>query len=328
MISDFTKLVYTPHSHSRQDHKMKIFKKKNPKQLTDSLEKTRSSFFGQLGDLFRNTELDDDFWEDLEDTLISADTGIAVAENVVSNLKEIVRTKKISSSQQCLKELREELLKILNLNKLNLDEEIEKPAVFVMVGVNGVGKTTSIAKLARLLLDMELTVILGAADTFRAAAIDQIQIWGQKLGINVIAQAPGSDPGAVAFDTIGAAKSRDIDVAIIDTAGRLQGKSNLMEELKKISKIAKRESVESSVKIILTIDGTTGQNGLLQAAEFTKFVEPDGIFLSKLDGTSKGGIAVAIADQLKIPIWFIGTGEQLDDIAVFDPELFISGIID
>ncbi|MEC7733176.1 MAG: signal recognition particle-docking protein FtsY [Chloroflexota bacterium] len=307
---------------------MKIFKKKNPKQLTDSLEKTRSSFFGQLGDLFRNTELDDDFWEDLEDTLISADTGMAVAENVVSNLKEIVRTKKISSSQQCLKELREELLKILNLNKLNLDEEIEKPAVFVMVGVNGVGKTTSIAKLARLLLDMELTVILGAADTFRAAAIDQIQIWGQKLGINVIAQAPGSDPGAVAFDTIGAAKSRDIDVAIIDTAGRLQGKSNLMEELKKISKIAKRESVESSVKIILTIDGTTGQNGLLQAAEFTKFVEPDGIFLSKLDGTSKGGIAVAIADQLKIPIWFIGTGEQLDDIAVFDPELFISGIID
>ena len=173
---------------------MKIFKKKNPKQLTDSLEKTRSSFFGQLGDLFRNTELDDDFWEDLEDTLISADTGIAVAENVVSNLKEIVRTKKISSSQQCLKELREELLKILKLNKLNLDEEIEKPAVFVMVGVNGVGKTTSIAKLARLLLDMELTVILGAADTFRAAAIDQIQIWGQKLGINVIAQAPGSDP--------------------------------------------------------------------------------------------------------------------------------------
>ena len=307
---------------------MKIFKKKNQKQLTDSLEKTRSSFFGQLGDLFRNTELDDDFWEDLEDTLISADTGIAVAENVVSNLKEIVRTKKISSSQQCLKELREELLKILKLNKLNLDEEIEKPAVFVMVGVNGVGKTTSIAKLARLLLDMELTVILGAADTFRAAAIDQIQIWGQKLGINVIAQAPGSDPGAVAFDTIGAAKSRDIDVAIIDTAGRLQGKSNLMEELKKISKIAKRESVESSVKIILTIDGTTGHNGLLQAAEFTKFVEPDGIFLSKLDGTSKGGIAVAIADQLKIPIWFIGTGEQLDDIAVFDPELFISGIID
>ena len=307
---------------------MKIFKKKNPKQLTDSLEKTRSSFFGQLGDLFRNTELDDDFWEDLEDTLISADTGIAVAENVVSNLKEIVRTKKISSSQQCLKELREELLKILKLNKLNLDEEIEKPAVFVMVGVNGVGKTTSIAKLAQLLLDMELTVILGAADTFRAAAIDQIQIWGQKLGINVIAQAPGSDPGAVAFDTIGAAKSRDIDVAIIDTAGRLQGKSNLMEELKKISKIAKRESVESSVKIILTIDGTTGQNGLLQAAEFTKFVEPDGIFLSKLDGTSKGGIAVAIADQLKIPIWFIGTGEQLNDIAVFDPELFISGIID
>ena len=281
-----------------------------------------------MGDLFRNTELDDGFWEDLEDTLISADTGMAVAENVVSNLKEIVRTKKISSSQQCLKELREELLKILKLNKLNLDEEIEKPAVFVMVGVNGVGKTTSIAKLARLLLDMELTVILGAADTFRAAAIDQIQIWGQKLGINVIAQAPGSDPGAVAFDTIGAAKSRDIDVAIIDTAGRLQGKSNLMEELKKISKIAKRESVESSVKIILTIDGTTGQNGLLQAAEFTKFVEPDGIFLSKLDGTSKGGIAVAIADQLKIPIWFIGTGEQLDDIAVFDPELFISGIID
>ena len=307
---------------------MNIFKKKNPERLTNSLEKTRTSFFGQLGHLFRNTELNDEFWEDLEDTLISADTGIVAAENVVSRLREVVKTKNISSSQHCLRELREELLTILNLNKLNLDEEIEKPAVFVMVGVNGVGKTTSIAKLTRLLLDEELTVILGAADTFRAAAVDQIQIWGQKLGVTVIAQKPGSGPGAVAFDTIGAAKSRDIDVAIIDTAGRLQGKSNLMEELKKISRIAKRESVESSVKIILTIDGTTGQNGLLQAAEFTKFVKPDGIFLSKLDGTSKGGIAIAIADQLKIPIWFIGTGEQPDDIAVFDPELFISGIID
>ena len=307
---------------------MNIFKKKNPEKLTNSLEKTRTSFFGQFGDLFKSTELNDQFWEDLEDTLISADTGIAAAERVVSGMKDIVKTKKISSSQECFKELEKELLKILNLNKLNLNEEIEKPAVFVMVGVNGVGKTTSIAKLTRLTLDMELTVILGAADTFRAAAVEQLQIWGQKLGVQVIAQEPGADPGAVAFDTIGAAKSRGIDVAIIDTAGRLQGKSNLMEELKKISRIAKRESVESSVKIILTIDGTTGQNGLLQAAEFTKFVEPDGIFLSKLDGTSRGGIAIAIADQLKIPIWFIGTGEQPEDIAVFDPELFISGIID
>ena len=307
---------------------MNIFKKKNPEKLTNSLEKTRTSFFGQFGDLFKSTELNDQFWEDLEDTLISADTGMATAENVVSSIKDIVKSKKISSSQECFKELRKELLRILNLNKLNLDEEIENPAVFVMVGVNGVGKTTSIAKLTRLTLDMELTVILGAADTFRAAAVEQLQIWGQKLGVQVITQEPGADPGAVAFDTIGAAKSRGIDVAIIDTAGRLQGKSNLMEELKKISRIAKRESVESSVKIILTIDGTTGQNGLLQAAEFTKFVEPDGIFLSKLDGTSRGGIAIAIADQLKIPIWFIGTGEQPEDIAVFDPELFISGIID
>ncbi|MED5450937.1 MAG: signal recognition particle-docking protein FtsY [Chloroflexota bacterium] len=307
---------------------MNIFKKKNPEKLTNSLEKTRTSFFGQFGDLFKSTELNDQFWEDLEDTLISADTGIAAAERVVSGMKDIVKTKKISSSQECFKELEKELLKILNLNKLNLNEEIEKPAVFVMVGVNGAGQTTSIAKLTRLILDMELTVILGAADTFRAAAVEQLQIWGQKLGVQVIAQEPGADPGAVAFDTIGAAKSRGIDVAIIDTAGRLQGKSNLMEELKKISRIAKRESVESSVKIILTIDGTTGQNGLLQAAEFTKFVEPDGIFLSKLDGTSRGGIAIAIADQLKIPIWFIGTGEQPEDIAVFDPELFISGIID
>ena len=307
---------------------MNIFKKKNPEKLTNSLEKTRTSFFGQFGDLFKSTELNDQFWEDLEDTLISADTGIAAAERVVSGMKDIVKTKKISSSQECFKELEKELLKILNLNKLNLNEEIEKPAVFVMVGVNGAGKTTSIAKLTRLILDMELTVILGAADTFRAAAVEQLQIWGQKLGVQVIAQEPSADPGAVAFDTIGAAKSRGIDVAIIDTAGRLQGKSNLMEELKKISRIAKRESVASSVKIILTIDGTTGQNGLLQAAEFTKFVEPDGIFLSKLDGTSRGGIAIAIADQLKIPIWFIGTGEQPEDIAVFDPELFISGIID
>ena len=162
---------------------MNIFKKKNPEKLTNSLEKTRTSFFGKFGDLFKSTELNDQFWEDLEDTLISADTGIAAAERVVSGMKDIVNTKKISSSQECFKELEKELLKILNLNKLNLNEEIEKPAVFVMVGVNGAGKTTSIAKLTRLILDMELTVILGAADTFRAAAVEQLQIWGQKLSV-------------------------------------------------------------------------------------------------------------------------------------------------
>lgn len=297
-------------------------------KLTASLEKTRNRFLGQLGDLFKNSELDDIFWEDLEDLLISADTGIETSETIIRQLKENMKSKKIYSSQECLIELKMELVKILTLNQFDVPDNHRKPAVFIMVGVNGVGKTTSIAKLTHTLLSMDLTVILGAADTFRAGATEQIQIWGNKLGVDVIAQSPGSDPGAVAYDTIGAAKSRGIDVAIIDTAGRLQGKSNLMEELKKISRVVKKESVESSVNIILTIDGTTGQNGLLQAIEFVKFVSPDGIFLSKLDGSAKGGIAIAIADQLKIPIWFIGTGEQPEDIAVFDPELFISGILD
>ena len=307
---------------------MNIFKKRNPDKFTESLEKTRSSLVGQLGDLFKKSELDTEFWEDLEDTLISADTGLETAEKIVSQLRENAKAKNISTGKECLKELRSELKNIFDLNNEDPLIRAQKPAVFVMVGVNGAGKTTSIAKLTHLLISLNQRVILGAADTFRAAAVDQIQIWGDKLGVTVIAQDPGSDPGAVAFDTINAAKSRNMDVAIIDTAGRLQGKSNLMEELKKISKIVIRESDESSVKIILTIDGTTGQNGLIQAVEFTKFVNPDGIFLSKLDGTAKGGIAIAIADQLKIPIWFVGTGEQPDDIAVFDPNLFISRIIE
>ena len=306
---------------------MNIFKKRNPAKFSESLEKTRSNLLAQLGDLFKNSELNVEFWEDLEDTLISADTGVETSEKIVTQLKENAKIKNISSGEECLKELRSELIKIFDLNDEDPFANVQKPAVFVMVGVNGAGKTTSIAKLTHLLTSLNQKVILGAADTFRAAAVDQIQIWGERLGVTVIAQDPGADPGAVAYDTINAAKNRNMDVAIIDTAGRLQGKSNLMEELKKISKIVVRESDESSVKIILTIDGTTGQNGLIQAVEFTRFVNPDGIFLSKLDGTAKGGIAIAIADQLKIPIWFVGTGEQPDDIAVFDPNLFISRII-
>ena len=306
---------------------MNILKKRNPAKFSESLEKTRSSLLAQLGDLFKNSELNVEFWEDLEDTLISADTGVETSEKIVTQLKENAKIKHISSGEECLKELRSELIKIFDLNDEDPFANVQKPAVFVMVGVNGAGKTTSIAKLTHLLTSLNQKVILGAADTFRAAAVDQIQIWGERLGVTVIAQDPGADPGAVAYDTINAAKNRNMDVAIIDTAGRLQGKSNLMEELKKISKIVVRESDESSVKIILAIDGTTGQNGLIQAVEFTRFVNPDGIFLSKLDGTAKGGIAIAIADQLKIPIWFVGTGEQPDDIAVFDPNLFISRII-
>ncbi len=307
---------------------MKIFKKRNPTKFSESLEKTRTNLFGQFGDLFKNSELNAEFWGSLEDTLISADTGIETSEKIVTRLKKNTKAKNISSGEECLKELRSELMKIFDLNDEDPLASAQKPAVFVMVGVNGGGKTTSIAKLTHLLTSLNQKVILGAADTFRAAAVDQIQIWGEKLGVTVIAQDPGSDPGAVAFDTIHAAKSRNMDVAIIDTAGRLQSKTNLMEELQKISKIVIRESNNSSVKIILVIDGTTGQNGLIQAIEFARFVKPDGIFLSKLDGTAKGGIVIAIADQLKIPIWFVGTGEQPNDIAVFDPNLFVSRIID
>ncbi|SVD05899.1 uncharacterized protein METZ01_LOCUS358753, partial [marine metagenome] len=215
---------------------MNIFKKRNPTKFTESLEKTRSSLVGQLGDLFKKSELDTEFWEDLEDTLISADTGLETAEKIVSQLRENAKAKNISTGKECLKELRSELKNIFDLKDEDPLTRAQKPVVFVMVGVNGAGKTTSIAKLTHLLISLDQKVILGAADTFRAAAVDQIQIWGDKLGVTVIAQDPGSDPGAVAFDTINAAKSRNMDVAIIDTAGRLQGKSNLMEELKKISK--------------------------------------------------------------------------------------------
>ena len=213
---------------------MNIFKRRNPTKFSESLEKTRGSLLAQLGDLFKNPELNVEFWENLEDTLISADTGVETSEKIVTQLKENAKIKTISSGEECLKELRSELIKIFDLNDEDPFASVQKPAVFVMVGVNGAGKTTSIAKLTHLLTSLNQKVILGAADTFRAAAVDQIQIWGEKLGVTVIAQDPGADPGAVAYDTITAAKNRNMDVAIIDTAGRLQDKSNLMEELKKI----------------------------------------------------------------------------------------------
>ena len=195
-----------------------------------------------------------------------------------------------------------------------------------MVGVNGAGKTTSIAKLAQLYVDDGKQVLLGAADTFRAAAIEQLQVWGSRVGADVIAHRQGADPGAVAFDTLQAARSRGVDVVIIDTAGRLHSKVNLMEEMKKVRRVLSRHDNRASVEVILAMDATTGQNGLAQARAFTEAIRCDGVFLSKLDGTAKGGVVVAIAAELKLPVLYIGTGERLEDIAPFDPREFIDAL--
>jgi fused signal recognition particle receptor len=200
------------------------------------------------------------------------------------------------------------------------------PLVLLVVGVNGAGKTTSIAKLAKLYMDEGKRVLLGAADTFRAAAIEQLQAWGKRVGADVIAHRPDADPGAVAFDTLHAARARGVDVVIIDTAGRLHSKVNLMEEVKKIQRVLSRQDGGSSQRVLLVLDATTGQNGLFQARAFTEALKCDGVFLAKLDGTAKGGVVVAITDELKLPVLFVGTGEQPDDIAPFDPKEFVDAL--
>jgi fused signal recognition particle receptor len=238
-----------------------------------------------------------------------------------------VDEERVTRPENALGLLKEELVALLTVEGTGRRLEVTgRPLVLLMAGVNGSGKTTSIAKLARLYLDEGKEVLLGAADTYRAAAIDQLQAWGHRLSVDVIAQRQGSDPGAVAFDTVLAATARGADVAIIDTAGRLHTKVSLMEELKKVQRVISRRVGEDQQRVVLTLDATTGQNGLIQAQSFTEALGCDGVFLAKLDGTAKGGVVVAVADQLKLPVLFIGAGEQLDDVAPFHPQDFVDAL--
>ena len=301
-------------------------KEKDKEKTEQAVKKTRQTWFGRMTTLFQRSHIDDELWDELEELLISADVGVVTTHKILDHLRERIREDHITQPDDALEALKREMVSILEVDKADdLFEVEELPLILLVVGVNGVGKTTSIAKLTQMFKEEGKSVVLGAADTFRAAAIEQLQAWGSRLEVDVIAHQSGADPGSVAFDTLHAAKSRNADVVIIDTAGRLHTKLNLMEELKKIQRVLSRQGGESQ-RVLLALDATTGQNGLFQARSFVSAVKCDGVFLAKLDGTAKGGIVLAITDELKLPVLYIGTGEQLDDIASFDPSEFVESL--
>lgn len=293
------------------------------KKTEEGVKASREGLFGKVSRLFNRAVIDDETWDELEELLITADAGVETADRLIQTVKKRVREEKLQEGQQVRNALKEEMVRLLE-NGGEPPTPPAHPLVLLVVGVNGSGKTTSIAKLANHFRQQDGEVIIAAADTYRAAAIEQIQHWGKQVDASVIAHQPGSDPGAVVFDALQAAKSRGVETVIIDTAGRLHTRFNLMEELKKVRRVADRH--ELPVSVLLVIDATTGQNGLIQARAFTEAVTVDRIFLTKLDGTAKGGIVLAIRDELKIPIAYIGTGEQVDDIAPFDARAFVEAI--
>ena len=276
--------------------------------------------------LFDRPAVGDEVWEELEELLILADVGVNTAEKLISKVKQRVAEEKISEGALVRAALQSEMVNILSVAPQQVSADRAVPGVVLVVGVNGGGKTPSIAKLAHSLKNEGRSVFLVAADTFRAAAIDQLKHWGQRVGVDVIAHQPGADPGAVVFDALQAARSRQVEEVIIDTAGRLHTKFNLMEELKKIKRVAAKSDPTAPHEVILVLDAATGQNGLTQAKYFTEAVGVTGIFLAKLDGTAKGGIVLAICDELQIPIKYIGVGEKLEDMATFNAESFVEAL--
>ncbi len=275
--------------------------------------------------LFDRATIGKEVWEELEELLISADVGVATTNQLIDVVRQHAAAAKLDGSQ-VRAILKDEMVKILTVPPRAPIANINPPRVYLVVGVNGSGKTTSIAKLAYQLKKEGKSIILAAADTFRAAAIDQLKKQGERVGVDVIAHQPGADPGAVVYDTLQAAKSRGTDVVIIDTAGRLHTKFNLMEELKKVKRVAAKLDASAPHEVLLVLDATTGQNGLTQARYFTEAVGVTGIFIAKLDGTAKGGIVLAICDELKLPVQFIGIGEGLEDMVPFDVKEFAEAL--
>jgi len=320
---------------------LKFFKKNSEsdrKHTEEAVKASRERWFGRIFGLLRSSNLDDSVWEELEEILISSDVGVDTSLRIVEELKSQSNQQKFASPESLFESLKETLIRDLEDNLgaggqdwINNDwlNEADRPSPYVilMVGVNGSGKTTSIAKLAYHLQQNGLKVMLGAADTFRAAAAEQLEILGQRIGVEVISHRSGADPGAVAYDAYQAGKARGADVLIIDTAGRLHTKSNLMEELRKIHRVLNRLEPSAPHQVILTLDATTGHNGMAQAKSFKEAVGCTGIFLAKLDGTARGGIALAIKKELQMPILFIGTGESLGDLAPFDSRQFVDSLL-
>jgi fused signal recognition particle receptor len=298
-------------------------------KLEESLTKTRTTFFGRVSQLFQANEISDDLWDELEEALVMADVGLSTSEELVAATRERVRAQGIRSSADAYEVLKEEMVRLL---QADAPLEIDAPrilTVVLVVGVNGSGKTTSLGKMAYLYKQRGRRVLLAAADTFRAAAIDQLAIWGERAGVEVIAHEPGSDPGAVLFDAMRASQeSRKADLLLVDTAGRLQTKYNLMKELEKIRRVAGKQVHRAPHEVLLVLDASTGQNAISQAKAFHESAGVTGIVLTKLDGTSKGGAVLNIKKELGVPVRFVGTGEKIGDFALFDPVAFVEGILD
>ncbi len=297
--------------------------------LEESLAPTRASFFSRIGQIFRRGKLEEEDWEELEALLIQADVGVETTLHLVETLRERVRRADLRTPEQLRQALAGEMAAILRQVERPIPTpQPDEPHVLLMVGVNGVGKTTTIAKLAYRYRHQGYSVLLAAADTFRAAAIEQLQVWGERAGVPVLSHQAGADPSAVAFDAVSAALSRGIEVVIVDTAGRLHTRHNLMQELQKVRRVIQRRLPQAPQQVLLVIDATTGQNGLAQARVFIQAVEVTHLALAKLDGTAKGGIAFAIAHELGLPIAYVGTGERLEDLAEFDPERFVQALLE
>lgn len=295
-------------------------------KLKEGLTKTRNNITEKVEQLLSLTKtIDDELYEELEEILIMADVGVNTTNKIIDLLRKRIKEKKISDAGQVKEHLKDILSEIMGGNAQNVLPE-STPAVYMIVGVNGVGKTTSIGKMANYLKGKGYRVMLAAGDTFRAAAIDQLEVWGNRAGVDVIKHKEGADPAAVIYDAIQSAKARHVDVLICDTAGRLHNKKNLMEELRKINRVVEREYPEAYKQTFLVLDATTGQNALIQAKQFIDVASVNGIILTKLDGTAKGGVVVAINDELSIPVKMIGVGEGMEDLQEFDPKAFVDAL--
>lgn len=295
-------------------------------RLKEGLTKTRNSINESFDNLFKGfSSIDDDFYDELEETLIMADLGLDTTERIIDDLRELVKKNHIKEVEAC----RELVINIIKNQMLVEDSAYDfenEKTVMLIIGVNGVGKTTSIGKLAAQYKRRGKKVLMCAADTFRAAAIDQLKTWANRAGVEIIAQQEGSDPAAVTFDAVKSAAAKNVDILLVDTAGRLHNKKNLMDELSKMKRIIEREYSDAHLETLIVLDGSTGQNALEQARQFSTVTKIDGIILTKLDGTAKGGIAIAIQSELNVPVKYIGVGEQIDDLQRFDPEAYVNAL--
>ena len=297
-------------------------------KLKEGLAKTKGAFNDKINNVFANfRKVDEELLEELEEALILSDVGPCTAEGIIENLRTTIKRNKIEDAEDVKAELRKEIENILNSNDNELKLETT-PSVILVVGVNGAGKTTSIGKMAAGFKAEGKKVLVAAADTFRAAAIDQLEVWTERAGVEILKRPEGSDPASVVFDAAKKAKEEDYDILIVDTAGRLHTKKNLMDELNKIQRIIDKELEGCSQEILIVLDGTTGQNALIQAKEFSEVTKITGIVLTKLDGTAKGGVVIGICSELKIPVKYIGVGEKIDDLQKFNAADFISAILE